>query len=158
MKVGRKRAARRDSIDDGFRAVHRLERTDAKKRVGVSAEKIEQRGERRARRQVPSVGSEVHAGERDLLEAGRRDSANLLENLSRWQALRGPAGRRNDAVRTGLRAAGLYAQRERRPPGNARLDRRAAAAVAPAEAVGRGDPELVEQQWNHACFLAVGHY
>ena len=58
-----------------------------------------------------------------------------LTTLVDRQAAAGAAGRRDDAVAAALLAAGLHPQRERGPPGDARLDRRAAGAIAVAEPV-----------------------
>ena len=86
-----------------------------------------------ARLQVAAVGTEVDAGQRDLLEPGRRDPRDLADDVVDRQAAARAARRRNDAVAAALLAAGLHAQRERRPAGDARLDRRAARPVAVAE-------------------------
>ena len=86
--------------------------------------------------EVAAVRAEVHAGQRDLLEAGRRDALDLAQHVVERHASRPPARRRDDAVGARLGAAGLHAQRERRAAGDARLDRRAAAAVAVAEPLG----------------------
>jgi hypothetical protein len=72
----------------------------------------------------------VDPGQRDLLEPGARDRVDLLEYGSRIDAAAVAARRRNDAIRAGLIAAGLDAQRVCSAPGNTRLNRRAAAAIS----------------------------
>src|SRR5436190_22659795 len=65
-------AARRNEIDDGWRAVHRLERADSKNDVCIEAmECLQQIQECHRRRQVASVRAEMHTGEYDLLESSR---------------------------------------------------------------------------------------
>ena len=58
------------------------------------------------------------------------------EDAVNRQAAAGAARRRDDAVAASLLASGLHAQRERRAAGDARLDRRAAGAVAVPEPLG----------------------
>ena len=134
------RSSRRgDEIDDLARAVHRLERADAEQdaarpEVGrYDVERLQQLDERRRRRQVAAVRAEVNAGQRDLLETGRRDRGRPAPSTSSSGTLRGAsARRRDDAVGARLGAAGLHAQRERRAAGDARLDRGAARCPSPS--------------------------
>ena len=135
-------AARGDEIDDVRRAVHRLERADAERDVeGGRLEPLQQVEQRRRRRRVAAVRPEMDAGERDLLEAGRRGPGGIANDDVRRQAPAGTAGRRDDAVAASLVAAGLHPQRERRPAGDAGLERRAARPVADTEALGGGRNE-----------------
>ncbi len=79
---------------------------------------------------------EVNAGQRDLLEARGCHARDLAEHAVDRQAAAGAARRRDDAVAAPLLASGLHAQRERRAAGDARLDRRAAGAVAVGKTLG----------------------
>src|ERR1700682_3529849 len=78
----------------------------------------------------------MHASERDLLEARSRDALGFSQHVVNRYASRPAACGRNDAVRALLRASSLNAQRKRGPPGDTRLERRAAAALSVAEPLG----------------------
>ena len=82
MKMRRETGRRRDQIDDLGRAVHRLERADAKQQLrqltGSSASQ-QVRPAKTRRRQIAAVRAEMHARERDFLEAGRRDPIDLAD-------------------------------------------------------------------------------
>src|SRR5262245_6506820 len=94
---------------------------------------LEKLDQRTRRIQIASVGPEVDAGQRDFLETGGGDTLDLAEQVVDRDAARPSAGRGNDAVRARLGAAGLNAQSERGPPRDARLEGRAAWAVATPE-------------------------
>src|SRR5437762_12828757 len=96
-------------------------------------------GQRRWRRQIAAVRAEMDAGQRDLLEPRRGDAFDLAEHRVNRHAPWHAAGRRDDAVRTRLAAAGLDSQRERRAAGHARLDGGAAGAVAVRKPIGGGN-------------------
>ena len=72
----------------------------------------------------------MNAGQRDFLEAGRRDPRHLTPHVVDWDAPRQSSGRWDDAVRARLGAAGLDAQREGGPSGDAGLYRGATRAVS----------------------------
>src|SRR5436190_20170442 len=90
-------------------------------------EKLEQRTRRI---EIAAVGPEMDARQRDFLETGDGDTLDLAQQILSRNASRPSAGRGNDAIRARLGTAGLNAQRERGATGDARLDRRAAWAVA----------------------------
>ena len=102
MKVRREAAGRRDEIDDRRRAVHRLERADAEQNVrgrpSARTPTLSRRRTSRATttgRQIAAVGAEVDAGQRDLLEAGRRDPLDLGQDFverARFAAARASSG------------------------------------------------------------------
>jgi hypothetical protein len=56
----------------------------------------------------------MHTGERNLLETGTDDAIDLLRDRVEWPTASRTAGAWNDAIRTGLVAARLNAQRVRR--------------------------------------------
>ena len=86
MEVRREAAAAAgDQLDDLRRAVHRLERADPERHVG--ARDVEARAAAStsdaARLEVAPVRAQVHAGQRDLLEAGGRDPLDLADDVGR---------------------------------------------------------------------------
>ena len=52
--------------------------------------------ERRGGVEIAAVGAEVHAGERDFLEAGRGDALDLAQQTCASGTLRGRAARRRE--------------------------------------------------------------
>ena len=110
------------------------------------------------RRQIAAVRTEMHAGQRDLLEPGRGDALDFAQR--RRRSARCAARPRVVGMMQyehGSRAAGLHAQRERGAAGDARLDRRAAAALAVAEPLGRRQAERRPQQRNQLRLVVVRH-
>ena len=139
MEVRQEPAAARDEIDDRRRAVHRFERADAERDVaGHRVERAQQVSERRRGRQVAAVRAEVDAGDGDFLEPGGGDACDLADEIRDRQAPRRAARGRNDAIGAALLAAGLRADRERRPTGDAGFDRRAARTVTVVGSDRRG--------------------
>ena len=87
--------------------------------------------------EIAPVRAEVHAGERDFLEARRGDPLDFADDRVDRQAAPCAARGRDDAVGAALLAAGLHAQREGGPAGKPGRDRRAARPVAAAESLRR---------------------
>ncbi len=169
----------RHAIDDVRRAVHRFERADPeanngparvdrdsptvrfaarqRRRIVPGIQRSQQLVQRRRRLQIPPVRSEVHAGQRDLLEAGAGDPVDLRHDSARRHAPGGASRCRDDAVGAWLRTAGLHPQRERGTAGDPGLDRRSAAAVTVAEPLGCRQAEIGGQQRHDARLVAVRH-
>jgi hypothetical protein len=140
--MGRKTIVLCHQIDHLGRAVHRLERADAKAHHRAAHEGPQQLDERRSRVQIPTVRSEMDAGKRDLLETRIDNAVDFGEHPAHRHASGLTSRRRDDAVGARLGTASLHAECERRAARHARLDRRATASVAIAEALGRGEAEL----------------
>lgn len=124
MKMcGEAAIARGHQLDDFWRAIHRLQRTDAERHVRIElVECLEQFQERRRRDKVAPVGSKVHARQRNLLEPGTRNADDLLDYIVERHASRRATRGWNDAVAAAFLAAGLHAKRERRSSSDARLE------------------------------------
>ena len=119
-------AARGDERDDLGRAVHRLERADAERDVGV--DRVERAQQRQQRATAASGRGRTNPRCTPVsvisLKPAAATRATSRTTPSDRQAAAGAARRRDDAVGAPLFAAGLRADRERRPPGDAGLDRR----------------------------------
>ena len=135
MKVRRDAAAAGgDDVDDVGRAIHRLERADSERHVDRrQGQRPHERQERTRRLQIAPVRTELDAGDRDFLEARRRDPLDFAKNLLNGHTSAGASRRRDNAVTAVLVAAGLHPQREGRPARNARRDGRAACPVSVAK-------------------------
>src|SRR5262245_28448671 len=77
----------------------------------------------------------MHTGKSDLLETCSGHAIDLAHHISDRYAARRASGRRDDAVRARLRAAGLHAKGKRRAARDAWFDGSAAAALTVAEAL-----------------------
>src|ERR1700675_3011028 len=75
----------------------------------------------------------MDTGQNNLFETGGCHALDFAQDAIERHAARLTSRCRDDAVGAGLRAPGLHPKRERRPAGNAWLDRRAATAVAVAK-------------------------
>ena len=108
----------------------------------------------------------MNSRERDLFESRGGDAFNFADERIDRHASRTPPRGWDDAVRARLRASGLHAQRERRAPCRAWLDRRSAAAVAFAEALGcrevdrfrRRRKAATPKDWEQPRFVVVGNH
>ena len=126
------------------RAVHRLERADAKQHVVLPvAERRDERRERRAIVEIAAVRPEVHAGDRDFLVAGGNGAANVVEDSRQWTGASAPRVSRDDAVAARFVAAGLHAQRERRAAGDAGRQRCARTGHRRRRTIAAGRRRLV---------------
>src|SRR6188472_2115414 len=102
---------------------------------------------------VTSVRAEVDAGDRDLLVAGSDRALDLTNHFVERTRSSGSPRLRDDAVAAALIAAGLDAQRERRPTGNAWRQRPAARPIAVHK------PTVVRQQiGDQRVLVLVAHH
>ena len=125
-KCGANRSDVGDQIDDLPGAVHRLERADAKAerplRDATSAESSSSSDERGV--EIAAVRAEVNAGQRDLLEAGGGDRAPTSRRTSASGTLLGcPRVDGMMQYEHGSAQPVCTRKGERRPAGDARLDR-----------------------------------
>ena len=126
-----------DERDDVGRTVHRLERADAERYIRCQGSQCaEQLVKRRARYEIPAVGTEMNTGDRNFLESGGHRSCHSIDHTFNRNAAPASPRRRNDAVAAALLAARLNSQRERGSAGDTRLDRCAAWSGPPAKTLG----------------------
>jgi hypothetical protein len=104
-----------DELDNLRGAVHWFKRANPESHVtGMSFKRPQQPSQVLMCRKVSSVRPQMHTGERNLLETGTDDAIDLLRDRVEWPTASRTAGAWNDAIRTGLVAARLNAQRVRR--------------------------------------------
>ena len=144
MKVRREGVGTSHEVDHVRRAVHWLERADAKEEVGLKPDntyllvkRTQEFNQRRPRIQVAAIRSEMDARERDFFETCRRNAVHFLQNSFDRHTDRFTSRRRDDAVGTRLRTSGLHPQRERGSSCDTRLNHGAAAAPAITESLER---------------------
>ena len=91
----------------------------------------------------------MHAGDCELLEPGTRHAIDFGQHRIERPAFWRSAGRGDDAVRAGLRTAGLNPQRERRSPRDAGFYRRATRTVAVSKPLRRAEALVGAQHERH---------
>lgn len=131
MKVRNEPPAARDQVDQPRLAIHRLERTDAKPAVHrQGVERLRERLQRRAGREIATVRPEMYTREHNLLDAVCHRRTDASEDVVERAAAAMPARAWNDAVGASLVAAGLHREHLHRPARRLGLECRSTRPVA----------------------------
>ena len=118
------RGGRQRHDDPSVQSIGSSELTRNSTSAGHSASRCNSTASDDAFGKVPPVGTQVHAGDGDLLVTGGHSATDVLQHVVKGLRPASAPRCRDDAVAAAFVASGLHAQRERRSTCHSRRERR----------------------------------